>query len=100
MEASARSFISYPEDSDFPIQNLPYGVFYRNSDATKKPTIGVAIGDQVLDLAVIAQAGLFDGPAIKDHALNVFTQVRGPTSAQFVLDFVLCSLMARQCRAH
>jgi fumarylacetoacetase len=74
MEASARSFISYPEDSDFPIQNLPYGVFYRNSDATKKPTIGVAIGDQVLDLAVIAQAGLFDGPAIKDHAINVFTQ--------------------------
>jgi fumarylacetoacetase len=73
MEVSARSFISYPPDSDFPIQNLPYGVFHRNGDALKK-AIGVAIGDQVLDLAVIAKAGLFDGPSLKDHA-DVFSQV-------------------------
>jgi fumarylacetoacetase len=75
METSTRSFISYPADSDFPIQNLPYGVFYRNSDQAKTPAVGVAIGDQVLDLTVIAKAGLFDGSALKDHA-NVFAQVR------------------------
>jgi fumarylacetoacetase len=73
METSTRSFISYPADSDFPIQNLPYGVFYRNSDQAKTPAVGVAIGDQVLDLTVIAKAGLFDGSALKDHA-NVFAQ--------------------------
>lgn len=76
----AKSFVEYPPDSDFPIQNLPYGVFYRNSDQTRKPAIGVAIGDQVLDLAVIAKAGLFDGPAIKGH-VDVFHQVRSTALA-------------------
>jgi len=85
MQASARSFVSYPADSDFPIQNLPYGVFYRDADHTKRPTIGVAIGEQVLDLSVVAKAGLFDGPAIKDHAhvfheatLNAFMALGKP----------------------
>ena len=36
---------SYPETSDFPIQNLPYGVF--QPDAKAAPRCGVAIGDQV-----------------------------------------------------
>ncbi|MEO7787077.1 MAG: fumarylacetoacetase [Sphingomicrobium sp.] len=36
--------------SDFPIQNLPLGVFQRGDDAR----IGIAIGDQILDLAGIA----------------------------------------------
>src|SRR6201985_2037315 len=38
--------------SDFPIQNLPYGVFSANGLA---PRIGVAIGDHVLDLWALAQ---------------------------------------------
>jgi fumarylacetoacetase len=43
--------------SDFPIQNLPYGVFrYR-----EKTRIGVAIGDQILDLRVCADGGLLAG---------------------------------------
>jgi len=67
MEAPTHSFIHYPPDSDFPIQNLPYGVFYRNADSSKRPTIGVAIGDQVLDLAAVAKAGLLEGPALKGH---------------------------------
>lgn len=42
-------------DSDFPIQNLPYGVFrYR-----EQRHIGVAIGNQILDLHVCALKGLF-----------------------------------------
>jgi fumarylacetoacetase len=43
--------------ADFPIQNLPLGVF---SVAGKEPRIGVAIGDSVLDLKAVAAAELFD----------------------------------------
>ena len=43
---------------DFPIQNLPFGVFRRKqADA---PRIGVAIGDQVLDIMACVEAGLVD----------------------------------------
>ena len=42
---------------DFPLQNLPYGVFSVNGDA---PRCGVAIGDQILDLAAAEAAGLID----------------------------------------
>ena len=43
---------------DFPIQNLPFGVF---SVGAKQPRIGVAIGDSVLDLRAAAAAELLDG---------------------------------------
>jgi len=43
-------------DSDFPIQNLPYGVF--STAASPSPRVGVAIGDQILDLSVLEEAGL------------------------------------------
>ena len=45
---------------DFPIQNLPYAAFRRRS-ATGGPHIGVAIGDQILDIA--AASDLLDGAA-------------------------------------
>lgn len=51
------SWINIPEDSDFSLYNLPYGVF---STSESSPRIGVAIGDQVLDLKALAQAGVFD----------------------------------------
>lgn len=41
--------------ADFPIQNLPLGVF---SPAGEAPRIGTAIGDHILDLAATARAGL------------------------------------------
>ncbi|MFZ6648592.1 fumarylacetoacetase [Undibacterium sp. TJN25] len=43
-------------DTDFPIQNLPFGVF--SHDASDHLRIGVAIGDQVLDLAVAQELRL------------------------------------------
>ena len=53
--------------TDFPIQNLPLGVFIRSIDeedpTTHDSSVGVAIGDRVLDLAVIAQAGLLENIA-------------------------------------
>jgi fumarylacetoacetase len=47
-------------DTDFPIQNLPYGIFHR---AGEPPRGGVAIGDQILDLTAALKAGLFEGAA-------------------------------------
>ena len=44
-------------DSDFPIQNLPFGVF-RRRDAAEPHRIGVAIGDSVLDLVQCRELGL------------------------------------------
>lgn len=49
-------------DTDFPIQNLPLGVF-RPRDAGESWRVGVAIGDRILDLAAAARSGLLDGAA-------------------------------------
>ncbi len=46
--------------TDFPIQNLPFGVFTR-ALTPEPPRIGVAIGDRILDLRLCHRAGLFDG---------------------------------------
>jgi fumarylacetoacetase len=55
-DAGLESWIAVAPDSDFPIQNLPYGVFERRGVAR----IGVAIGTQILDLFESAEAGFFD----------------------------------------
>ncbi len=47
-------------DSQFPIQNLPLGVFGRNGE---EPRIGCAIGDQILDLRACVDQRLMNGPA-------------------------------------
>jgi len=69
-----RSFIDVDAASDFPIQNLPYGVF--SSKDGRAPRIGVAIGDFVLDLWELAQDGRLD---VGD--LGVFA---GPTLNAFM----------------
>ena len=46
--------------ADFPLQNLPLGVFSVKGAA---PRSGVAIGDQIFDLEAALDAGLFDGRA-------------------------------------
>jgi fumarylacetoacetase len=48
-----RSFIPVDPISDFPIQNLPYGVFSAKDGLA--PRVGVAIGDYVLDVWQLAQ---------------------------------------------
>lgn len=45
---------------DFPLHNLPFGVF-RRAGSSEAPRVGVAIGDQILDVAACLAAGLFDG---------------------------------------
>jgi len=49
-------------DSDFPVQNLPFGVF-RRQGSSDAPRGAVAIGDQLLDLRASYDAGLFTGAA-------------------------------------
>jgi len=53
--------------TDFPLQNLPYGTFSAIGDAVQK--VGVAIGDQVLDLGAVHRAGLLHGDAADAAAL-------------------------------
>jgi fumarylacetoacetase len=59
-----RSWVSSANTAacDFPIQNLPFGVF-RRKRSNEAFRGGVAIGDQILDLAAAAQTGLFTGDA-------------------------------------
>src|SRR5580692_3132112 len=52
-DPALRSFIPVDPASDFPIQNLPYGVF--STVALPAPRVGVAIGDHVLDLWELEQ---------------------------------------------
>jgi fumarylacetoacetase len=47
---------------DFPIQNLPFAVF-RHQGTREAFRGGMAIGDQILDLAAVSKAGLFTGDA-------------------------------------
>ncbi len=54
---AARSFIEVAPDSEFPIQNLPLGVFRR--PGAEHPNVGVRIGDYVLDLKVLEHRGAF-----------------------------------------
>ncbi|GJM32165.1 MAG: fumarylacetoacetase [Saprospiraceae bacterium] len=63
-----KSWVNIPENSDFPIQNLPFGVF-KTKD--KSPRLCTAIGDQVADLAVLAEDGFFDD---LDIDKSVFSQ--------------------------
>jgi fumarylacetoacetase len=47
--------------TDFPIQNLPFGIFRSKKDRADPPRGGVAIGDQILDLAAL---GIKTGPTL------------------------------------
>jgi len=49
-------------DTDFPIQNLPFASF-RRAGSSEPFRGGVAIGDQILDLAAVDALKSFDGPA-------------------------------------
>ena len=61
-DAGLRSWVASANaaGTDFPIQNLPYGRF--RADAGEPWRIGVAIGDQVLDLRLAASAATWSAP--------------------------------------
>jgi hypothetical protein len=56
------SFVKVSADSHFPIENLPYGCFRRlhdHSHHSHHSSVGVAIGDQILDLRACVEQKLF-----------------------------------------
>ncbi len=67
IDPQATSFVPVAPDSHFPIQNLPYGVFRRRSGGAAH--VGVAIGDMVLDLAVLEERGLLDTPGLRGRGV-------------------------------
>ncbi|ABY35718.1 MAG TPA: fumarylacetoacetase [Chloroflexus aurantiacus] len=81
------SFVPVAPDSDFPLENLPYGVFRPRAGGPAR--IGVAIGEYVLDLAVIDEAGLLSATPVggrgmfAQDSLNAF-MAAGPTAWQAV----------------
>src|SRR5690606_37021043 len=63
-----KSWLPVAADSDFPIQNLPFGVFLTADDVV---TIGTRIGDYAIDLAALHQLGYFDKIDLTD---DIFLQ--------------------------
>ncbi|MFP3556286.1 fumarylacetoacetase [Paraburkholderia sp. SIMBA_049] len=63
LDASRKSWIESANDPscDFPIQNLPFGIFSDGLNATRRA--GVAIGDCIVDLAALESAGLLTVPS-------------------------------------
>lgn len=61
------SWVEVPENSDFPIQNIPFGI-YSVGSGDKRPC--TRIGDQVLDLSVLADAGLLAGLIVDATSLS------------------------------
>ncbi|XP_024391885.1 fumarylacetoacetase [Physcomitrium patens] len=82
MASLMKSFVDVSPGSQFPIQNLPYGVFRPSAGASPRP--GVAIGDSVVDLSVLSEAGLFKGPLLSSSScfsqtsLNAFMALGRP----------------------
>ncbi len=54
-----KSWVEVKPDSDFPIQNLPFGIF--KTDKDPEPRIGVAIGEFIVDMNVASGLGATDG---------------------------------------
>jgi len=81
-DPSLRSFVDVAPECHFPIQNLPYGIFRPRGGGP--PRAGVAIGNLVLDLALLHRRGLLDQalpaapPVFESVALNDFMALGRP----------------------
>lgn len=63
-----KSWLEITEDSDFPIQNIPFGVFLTKENIV---TVGTRIGNFAIDLGALQQLGYFEGIELTD---DVFMQ--------------------------
>ena len=91
-DPALRSWIESANDpaTDFPIQNLPFGV-YRRRGARERPRVGVAIGDRILDVVACRRAAYLTAAAdpCESTTLNrfmaagpeVWSTLRGELSA-------------------
>jgi fumarylacetoacetase len=65
-DPALHSWIEIAADSEFPIQNLPFGIF---STPDRDPRVGVAIGEYILDMCVLGRCDFFE---LIDLDPNVF----------------------------
>ena len=89
-DAALRSWVASAnaEGTDFPIQNLPFGVFRRRG-TQEAFRIGVAIGDQILDMKAAVKAGVFLSAAAEattGDSLNAFMPLGQPAWSALRLD--------------
>lgn len=63
-----QTWLPVSDNSDFPIQNIPFGVFLTRDDVI---TIGTRIGDTAIDLGALHQLGYFEGIPLTD---DIFLQ--------------------------
>lgn len=68
VDTKLTSYIAVPSDSDFPIQNLPFGIFKPTKN--ESPRAGVALGDFVIDLSVLEQQGLININSSNEFVFN------------------------------
>ena len=66
-DPSLKSWLEISKESDFPIQNLPFGI-YSTKNKTKR--VGVAIGDQILDLYKLYKLGYLDSLSFCEHCFS------------------------------
>jgi fumarylacetoacetase len=81
------------DSSDFPIQNLPLGVFAR-SDRPGAWRQGVAIGDMILDLVAAAEHGLLGGSVPADFEGPLNHLMAQPPAAWSALRHTVSDLLA------
>ena len=67
-DPSKRTWLPVSDNSDFPIQNIPFGVFLTRDDII---TIGTRIGDTAIDLGALHQLGYFNDIPLTD---DIFLQ--------------------------
>ena len=67
-DPSKKTWLPVAPNSDFPIQNIPFGVFLTRDDVI---TIGTRIGDHAIDLGALHQLGYFSGIPLTD---DIFLQ--------------------------
>ena len=66
-DSSLKSWLEISRESDFPIQNLPFGI-YSTKNKTKR--VGVAIGNQILDLYLLLKLGYLDSLSFCEHCFS------------------------------
>ena len=96
-DAALTSWIDVPAGHDFPLANLPFGIF---STSDRSPRPGVRLGDQVLDLSAMHALGMLNDlgltvDALASPVLNPVMKLGKPVTV--ALRQRLQALMAKDC---
>ena len=71
-----KSWLEVASESDFPIQNIPFGVFLTKENVV---TVGTRIGDFAIDLGALQQLDYFNGIELTDDNLYISGNFKGTT---------------------